>query len=97
MSTWFENVITFSDDVLRRRDHSRSTRQSELRRFYTFIGRNNAKTKQKSNVWGFAPNPTQIGVGRATVELSPAGPPEADHRIFFTIPCARVAARCPGF
>ena len=57
MSTWFENVITFSDDVLRRRDHSRSTRQSELRRFYTFIARNNAQNETKVKRLGLRPKP----------------------------------------
>ena len=36
MSSCFEMAITFSGDVLRRRDHAGLKEQAELRRFYMF-------------------------------------------------------------
>ena len=51
MSTWFENVITFSDDVLRRRNLAGSKERSELRRFYMFIGPERPGTTLKKSIF----------------------------------------------
>ena len=97
MCTWLENIITFSDGVLRRRDHSRSTRQSELHRFYTFIARNNTKNKTKVKRLGLRPKPHPKWCWPGVVELSPAGPPEADQIFFFYGPVRQGCREVPWF
>ena len=82
-----------SDDETKR---DRSVRASCVV-FICFQPENTSKTKQKSNVWGSAPNPGKKTAPTPYISLSPAGPPEAICRFFLLCPGGQWCRGVPWF